>query len=136
MSTTKNIMEKLKIKCENRAIRWRLLAIFINILLLAGALFTFYFIRQNINIALVNARAITDLKSNATFDILDVQTFEKIEKIIEGKENTKLLSKKIRNIFVYDKSISTTTKISVVSTTVANVGSSTTTRATSTETAE
>lgn len=129
-------MEKLKIKCENRAIRWQLFGIFINILLLAGALFTFCFIRQNINIALVNAKVITDLKSNATFDILDLQTFEKTEKIIEDKINTKLLTKKIRNIFVYDKSISTTTKITVVSTTVANAGSSTTTQSTSTETVE
>ncbi len=106
MSTNKI---KLIVSYKGRYGFWRLLNLIILGLLLTGALFTYYFIYQNIYSNIANSNAIISLKSNLSIYDLDLQTYEKAENAINQKKHQEEIPNNIRNIFYYSASISTST---------------------------
>ena len=87
---------------------WRLINILILGLLLSGAMFTYYFIYQNIYSTIANANAIVSLRSNLNIYDLDLQAYEKAQTAIVQKKQLEEFPPNIRNIFYY-KTISTST---------------------------
>lgn len=98
-------LKKIKIPLRYRATYsfWRLLNIIVAGTLLTSTALAVYFIHQNINIALVNTALITNIKTYLTFDILDIESYEKIKKNIETKQIAKPIPNDLRNIFTYGK---------------------------------
>jgi len=86
---------------------WRLLNIFILGLLVSGAMFTCYFIYQNIYSTIANANAIVSLRTNLNIYDLDLQSYEKAEAAITQKKQPQDFPLNIRNIFYYNTSTST-----------------------------
>ena len=86
---------------------WRLLNIVIFGLLFSGAMFTYYFIYQNIYSTIANANAIVSLRSNLTIYDLDLQAYEKATAAIAQKKHKEEFSSNIRNIFYYNTNTST-----------------------------
>ena len=80
---------------------WRLVNILTLGLLLSGALFTYYFIYQNIYSTIANANAIVSLKSNLNIYDLDLQAYEKAERAIAQKKQLEEFPANVRNIFYY-----------------------------------
>ena len=93
---------------------WRLLNIVIIGLLISGAMFTYYFIYQNIYSTIANANALVALRSNLDIYDLDLQAYEKANTAIAQKKHMEDIPLKIRNIFYYNTTTSiyanTTTK--------------------------
>jgi len=83
---------------------WRLLNIIVAGALLIGTSLAVYFIHQNINIALVNTALVTDIKTRLTFDTMNIESYEKIKKIINNKQTAKTIPNNLRNIFMYGQS--------------------------------
>lgn len=83
---------------------WRLINIIIIGLLISGAMFTYYFIYQNIYSTIANANAITSLKSSVNIYDLDLQAYEKARNAIAQKTQMEGFPSKIRNIFYYSTS--------------------------------
>ena len=125
MLTSKGMMKMLKNQFKGRLSRWRLFAILICAILVAGALVTFNFIQQNINIALANTKVITTIKTNETFDVLDFSMYDRIKKIIDNKKTAAIFPKKNRIVFTYDKSLQTSTVGTFITTSTTNLASST-----------
>ncbi len=86
---------------------WRLLNILIFGLLVSGAMFTTYFIYENIYSTIANANAIVSLRSNLNIYDLDLKAYEKAENAIAQKKRLDTFPANIRNIFYYDISTST-----------------------------
>jgi len=80
---------------------WRLLNIVILGLLVFGAMFTYYFIYQNIYSTIANANAIVSLKSNIHIHTLDLPAYEKAEAAVKQKRRLEEIPSNIRNIFYY-----------------------------------
>ncbi len=85
---------------------WRLINIVIFGLLISGAMFTYYFIYQNIYSTIANANAITSLQSNLNIYDLDLQAYEKARTAITLKTQAQEIPADIRNIFYYNVSTS------------------------------
>lgn len=98
-----NELKKIKILLKYRTYYgfWRLLNIIVAGALLFGTALAVYFIYQNINTALVNTVLITNIKTRLTFDALDIESYEKIKRIIETKQVVKSIPNNLRNIFMY-----------------------------------
>ncbi len=86
---------------------WRLLNIVILGLLVFVAMFTYYFIYQNIYITIANANAIVSLKSSLSIYDLDLQAYEKAKAAIVQKKHLEEFPLNIRNIFYYTSNTST-----------------------------
>ncbi|MEK7212871.1 MAG: hypothetical protein AAB678_00335 [Patescibacteria group bacterium] len=86
---------------NTRYANWRLLSLSVFGLLLAGALWTGYFIYQNIFFTLSNVNAIVVLSTNLTADVVDFPNFQKVRNLIEEKKNLPPLPANIRDIFAY-----------------------------------
>lgn len=86
---------------------WRLLNIVILGLLLSGAMFTYYFIYQNIYSTIANANAIVSLRSSLNIYDLDLQAYEKATAAIKQKKQLEDIPANIRNIFYYKSGTST-----------------------------
>ncbi len=85
---------------------WRLLNILILGILVSGAMFTYYFIYQNIYSTIANANAIVALKSSLSIFDLDLQAYEKARAAITQKKYMEDFPPKTRNIFYYNTSTS------------------------------
>ncbi|PIT87727.1 MAG: hypothetical protein COU31_01290 [Candidatus Magasanikbacteria bacterium CG10_big_fil_rev_8_21_14_0_10_40_10] len=110
---------------------WRILNLIIIGLLLAGGFLSIYFIYQNINTALVNSATILNLKSNLTYDALNIIDFEKARQAIDNKKKQTPVQKNLRNLFVYGTIVQTATSTNQISTSTTYASSSS---ATSTQT--
>lgn len=86
---------------HTRYARWRLLSLSVFGLTLAGALWTGYFIYQNLFFTLANVNAIVVLSNNLTMDIVDLPGFQKAQGLISQKNNLPPLTAKVRNVFFY-----------------------------------
>ena len=86
---------------------WRLLNILIFGLLVSGAMFTTYFIYENIYSTIANANAIVSLRSSLNIYDLDLQAYEKAETAIIQKKQLEEFPAKIRNVFYYNTGTST-----------------------------
>ena len=86
---------------------WRLLNIVILGLLVSGAMFTYYFIYQNIYSTIANANAITSIRSNINIYDLDLPAYEKAQVAIAQKKLLEEIPPNIRNIFYYNTTTST-----------------------------
>lgn len=86
---------------------WRLLNIVILGLLVFGAMFTYYFIYQNIYSTIANANAIVSLRSNLNIYDLDLEAYEKAQAAIAQKKHLEEFPPGIRNIFYYTTTTST-----------------------------
>lgn len=98
---------KIPLSYKGRYGLWRLINIVILGLLVFGAMFTYYFIYQNIYSTIANANAIIALKSSVNIYDLDLQAYEKARAAIEQKKRTEEFPLKIRNIFDYNRATST-----------------------------
>lgn len=96
------------LKPANRYTAWKVAGIVIIGLLLACTMFVFYFVYQYSFLALSNANAIVNLSSSLGADIVDNKNFSISQNIIESKKNLPIITDKIRNIFYYVQSTSTT----------------------------
>ena len=85
---------------------WRLINIIILGLLLSGAMFTYYFIYQNIYSTIANANAIVALRSNQNIFDLDLQAYEKAKAAIAQKKHLEEIPLNLRNIFYYNTAAS------------------------------
>lgn len=86
---------------------WRLINILIFGLLISGAMFTYYFIYQNIYSTIANANAITSLQANVNIYDLDLQAYEKAVAAITQKKHIEEIPSNIRNVFYYGANTST-----------------------------
>lgn len=86
---------------------WRLLNIITLGLLIFGAMFTYYFIYQNIYSTIANANAIISLKSSLNIYDLDLQAYEKAKAAIAQKKHLEEIPSNVRNIFYYNTNTST-----------------------------
>lgn len=80
---------------------WRLLKIITIGVLAFGAMFTYYFIYQNIYSTIANANAIISLKSRMGAYELDLQSYEKAKAAIIQKKHLEDIPTNLRNIFYY-----------------------------------
>lgn len=80
---------------------WRLINIIILGLLISGAMFTYYFIYENIYSTIANANAIVALRSNMSIYDLDLPAYEKARAIISRKKQLEEFPPNVRNIFYY-----------------------------------
>ncbi|HSR89406.1 MAG TPA: hypothetical protein VLK22_03385 [Candidatus Udaeobacter sp.] len=87
---------------------WRLLKIIIIGILVYGAMFTCYFIYQNIYSTIANANAIVALKSKAGGYDLDLQAYQKARTAITQKNHLEEIPTNVRNIFYYITATSST----------------------------
>ena len=103
------LINKLKIPVtyKGRYGLWRLINIVVFSLFIFGAMFTYYFIYENIYSAIANANAIVSLRSNLDIYNLNFQTYEKAEAAIAQKKRMEEFPAKIRNIFNYNTTTST-----------------------------
>ena len=86
---------------------WRLLNIVMFGLLVFGAMFTYYFIYENIYSTMDNASAIVSLRSNLNIYDLDIPAYEKARAAIAQKKHLEEFPANIRNIFYYNTNTST-----------------------------
>lgn len=86
---------------------WRMLNIVILGILVSGAMFTYYFIYQNIYSTIANANAIISLRSSLSIFDLDLQAYEKAQAAIAQKKHLEEFPSNIRNIFYYKTTTST-----------------------------
>lgn len=86
---------------------WRLLNIIILGVLVFVAMFTYYFIYQNIYSTIANANAITSLRSNLNIYDLDLPAYERAQIAIAQKNHLEIIPNNIRNIFYYSTATST-----------------------------
>lgn len=101
------LINKIPVAYKGRYGFWRLLNIVILGILVSGAMFTYYFIYQNIYSTIANANAIVSLRSNLSIFDLDLQAYEKATAAIAKKKHLEELSPNIRNIFYYNTRTST-----------------------------
>ncbi len=99
--STGNLNLKIPLSYKGKYGFWRLVNIITIGLLLFGALFTYYFIYQNIYSTIANANAIVSLKSNLNIYDLDLQAYEKAERAITQKKQLEEFPSNVRNIFYY-----------------------------------
>lgn len=85
---------------------WRLISIFVVGFLTAAAGFTFYFIYQNIYNTIANTNAIVILNSELNISNVDINTFKKVESIMEMKQTaaSSTIPNSLKYIFDYEKS--------------------------------
>lgn len=107
MSNLENVRGKIIVSYKGKYGFWRLLNIVIFGLLIFGAMFTYYFIYQNIYSAIANANAIVSLKSKINIYDLDLQAYEDAQTAIAKKKHSEEFPANIRNIFYYNISTST-----------------------------
>lgn len=96
------------LKPINRYTIWKVAGILIVGLLLACTMLVFYFIYQYSFLTLSNANAILTLSSNLGIDIIDNKNFIISQDIINSKQTVSQTPDKIRNIFYYVQSTSST----------------------------
>jgi len=94
-----------------RYARWRILSMIIVGIMAASALLTANFIYQNIYVTLSNANIIIVLSSNLSVDTIDLKNYNLAEERTRYKTESFSWSDKIRNIFNYEVSGTTTTKL-------------------------
>ena len=100
------------LKPANKYTIWKVAGIVIIGLLFACTMFVFYFVYQYSFLALSNANAIVNLSTTLGADIIDNKNFVDSQNLINSKNNLPDITNKIRNIFYYVQSTSTTsTKI-------------------------
>ncbi|TAN34168.1 hypothetical protein EPN28_00295 [Patescibacteria group bacterium] len=92
---------KFSLEKSGRYAHWRVLNLIIVGLLLGGAMFTFYFIQQNIFSSIANANAIVALRANASADTVNLQAFAAAKDAIAEKKIKIELNTALRNIFFY-----------------------------------
>jgi len=100
---------KISLRYKTQFAFWRMLNLLIVGILLIGSGFAIYFVCNNINNALENTTLIINLKTNATFDSLDLKNYDTVNKKIKQKENLPALTTSTRNIFEYGPIVTTTT---------------------------
>lgn len=94
---------KITLRGNSQFAFWRLINIIVSGILLIGMLLAILFVYKNINTALINAALISNIKSNLTFDTLDLKGFDKAKKMIESKKQTRPFQTNVRNIFIYSE---------------------------------
>lgn len=93
-----------------RYAKWRILSMLIVGVMAASALLTANFIYQNIYVTLTNANIIVVLSSNLSVDTIDLKNYNLAEERKKYKTENFSWGNKIRNIFNYETSNTTTTK--------------------------
>lgn len=96
------------LKPTNRYTVWKVAGILIIGLLLACSMLVFYFIYQYSYLTLSNANAILTLSSSLGVDVVDNKNFAISQNIINSKNTLTQIPDKIRNIFYYVQSPSST----------------------------
>ena len=89
------------LKPANRFTPWKVLALVVFGLLMAGVILIFYFVYQYSYLTLSNANAIIVLNSNLGADAIDYKNFEISQTTIQLKKSSIVIPEKIRNIFYY-----------------------------------
>ncbi|MFA5770923.1 MAG: hypothetical protein WC894_05520 [Patescibacteria group bacterium] len=100
------------LKPANRYTIWKVVGMLIIGLLLACTMLVFYFIYQYSYLTLSNANAILTLSSNLGVDIVENNNFKISQDIINSKKSLPEITNKIRNIFYYVETSSSTTTAS------------------------
>lgn len=95
------------LKPANRFTVWKVFALIIIGLLMAGTILVFYFVYQYSYTTLSNANAIIVLNSSLGADVIDHKNFNLSQDTIKLKTEQPLPPEKIRNIFYYVDSSST-----------------------------
>ena len=101
---------KTSLNHNSKFVFWRLLNVSVSGILLAVVIFGMYFIYDNTNTALTNATTALDIKSKITFDALNIDKYEVGKKYIINKDHPPTLPNKIRNIFNYELTTTTSTR--------------------------
>ncbi len=96
------------LKPANRYTIWKVFGMLIVGLLLACTIFIFYFIYQYSYLTLSNANAILTLNSSLGVEIIDSKNFSISQDIINSKKTLLPIPDKIRNIFYYVQTTSST----------------------------
>lgn len=96
------------LKPTNKYTIWRIISLLIIGSLFACVILVFYFVYQYSYLTLTNANAIVTLSSNLGADIVDNKNFTISQDIIRSKNNLPEINDKIRNIFYYVQSPSST----------------------------
>jgi len=104
----KDLLKKFTPTQKRPFLIWRVIYMATIGVLVAGAIFTFSFIYQNIFTTLNNAYSIIILSSELGMDTVDVPAFEKMEKIIKSKGGHVAIPNNLRNIFDYNIIITST----------------------------
>ncbi|MFA6424285.1 MAG: hypothetical protein WCV83_03165 [Candidatus Magasanikbacteria bacterium] len=89
------------LKPSNRYTIWKVAGILIVGLLLTCTMFVFYFVYQYSYLTLANANAIVSLSTNLGMDMVDNKNFTLSQDIINSKNSLPEITTKVRNIFYY-----------------------------------
>jgi len=112
----------LKLRPPGKYAGWRLLSILLMGILLLAALFTYYFIYNNIYTTLADANAVIALNSQIGGETVDQVAYEKSLELLKTKETPYAIPTTTRDVFrnniieMYEQKASTTTSSTVSST--------------------
>ena len=95
------------LKPANRFTFWKVAALIIIGLLMAGTILVFYFVYQYSYITLSNANAIIVLNSSLGADVIDYKNFKISQDKIRLKTEQQPIPEKVRNIFYYAQTSAT-----------------------------
>lgn len=95
------------LKPANRFTFWKVVALIIIGLLMAGTILIFYFVYQYTYITLSNANAIIVLNSSLGADVIDYKNFKISQDKIKLKIEQQPIPEKVRNIFYYVETATT-----------------------------
>ena len=96
------------LKPANKYTIWKVCGILVTGLLLACTMLVLYFVYQYSYLTLSNANSILTLSSNLGLDLIDNKNFNTSQDIINSKKSFPQINDKIRNVFYYAQSSSST----------------------------
>ncbi|MFA6548115.1 MAG: hypothetical protein WCT11_04210 [Candidatus Magasanikbacteria bacterium] len=96
------------LKPANKYTIWKVAGILVVGLLLACAMLVFYFVYQYTYLTLSNANAILSLSTSLGPDVIDSKNFAISQDIINSKKSLPEITDKVRNIFYYVQTPSST----------------------------
>lgn len=100
------------LKPANKYTIWKIAGMLITGLLIACTMIVFYFVYQYSYLTLSNANSILTLSSDLGLDLIDNKNFNISQDIINSKKSLPQINDKLRNIFYYVQSPSSTTTVS------------------------
>lgn len=96
------------LKPANKYTIWKVAGLITTGLLIACTMLVFYFVYQYSYLTLSNANTILTLSSDLGLDLIDNKNFNISQDIINSKKSLPQINDKIRNIFYYVQSSSST----------------------------